>query len=202
MRNNKAAGDGYRAKGEATLKRVIWLAVFALLMPVVAHADSMVFDFTVTHLQFDNLDDPSTYTYQRGTFSLVQGQMPDHVSIDHSAPLSPMFENMMYQNIPYTMTSTKNGVVLPLSSGVGTVTFWWDGIELPNGFHVFNSPLPFDRDDPYHPEFVAGHYTNGNDLFAWYDVTAQTPEPSTWMLLGTGLTGGVGLLRRRRLHAW
>jgi PEP-CTERM motif len=95
----------------------------------------------------------------------------------------------------------KDGVLLSESSGVGTVTFWWDGIALPNGFHVYNSPLPFDRNDPSHPEFVAGHYINGNDPFTWYDVVAETPEPATWVMLATGLAGGLGALRRKRIGA-
>ncbi|WP_035348122.1 PEP-CTERM sorting domain-containing protein [Edaphobacter aggregans] len=176
-----------------TIARV--LAVCSLLLPAVAHADPIVWDFTVTHLLYDNLNDPTTFTYQSGTFSLVQGRSPDSVWID-GTPQFLMFEDMMYQNVPYTMTSTKNGVVLSQSAGVGTVTFWWDGISLPNGFHVYDADLSFDWHQLSPPEFEPGHYRSA-DSFAWYDVVGETPEPSTLAMLATGLVGTAGMLRRR-----
>jgi len=177
-----------------TIVRVF--AVCALLLPPMAHADPIVWDFTVTHLLYDDLYDPTTFTYQSGTFSLVQGDIPDTVSIlDPSSPFA-MFQDMQYFNVPYTMTATKNGVLLSESSGVGTVTFWWDGIALPNGFHVYNAPLSFDWHQLSPPEFQAGHYISSTDI-QYYDVVAETPEPSTMTLLGTGVLGVAGMLRRR-----
>lgn len=181
------------------LKRVVWFCLLILAFgPLSAYANSMVYDFTITRvLSFDDLNDLSTFTYLKGSFSLTQGQTPDFVGItDPNTPYA-MFQSMGYYNTPFTMMTTKDGVELSESSGVGTVTFWWDGIALPNGFHVYNSPLPFARNDPYHPEFVAGHYWNAVDPFIWYDVVTVTPEPSTLMLLGTGILGGAAMLRRR-----
>jgi hypothetical protein len=178
--------------------RLLMMSVF--VFPAVAHADPIVYDFTITQIKsYVDLNDSSTFTYRSGTFSLTQGQVPDFVGIDNNPPAPPFFEDMGYYNTPYTMTETLHGVVLSQSTGIGTVTFWWDGIALPNGFHVYNSPLPFDRNSPYHPEFVAGHYWNGNDPLIWYDVVAETPEPSTLALLGTGIAGAIGMVRRRIL---
>jgi hypothetical protein len=180
------------------MKRVVWFCLLILALgPVSAYSDPIVYDFTVTHLLYDDLNDPTTFTYERGTFSIPQGRLPDHVAIDNSFPQNPTFENMQYFNVPFRMTATKNGVLLSESSGVGTVTFWWDGIALPNGFHVYNSPLSFDWRHLSPLEFQPGHYWNGDDPFTWYDVVAETPEPSTLMLLGSGVLGGVAMLRRR-----
>jgi PEP-CTERM motif len=171
-----------------------------LLAPAMARADGVVYDFTITQLlnyDFNNATDPSTYTYRKGTFSLLDGQTPDFVSFYEIGPGTQTLYEMGYQNTAYTMKTIANGVVTSEQDGVGTVLFFWDGIMLPNGFHVYNSPLPFDRSDPYHPAFQAGHYTNGNDPFTWYDVQVDTaPEPSTLVLLGTGVIGAAGLLRR------
>jgi hypothetical protein len=176
--------------------RVLVMCVF--LLPAVAHADPIVYDFTITQIKsYVDLNDPSTFTYRSGTFSLTQGQTPDFVGIDNNPPAPPFFEGMGYYNTPYTMTETLNGVVLSQLSGVGTAEFVWDGVIVPNGFHVYNSPLPFDRNDPNHPVFVAGHYWNAVDPFIWYDVVAETPEPSTLALLGTGMLGAFGMMRRR-----
>lgn len=44
-------------------------------------------------------------------------------------------------------------------------------------------------------------FTSRNDAGGFYldsvSVTAATPEPSTWLLLATGMAGGVGVARRR-----
>jgi hypothetical protein len=176
--------------------------VVALFVSAAAHADPVRMDFTLTRIQsFDDLNKPSTFTYLKGGFSLAQNQSPDFVGILDANTPNPTFQEMQYFNTPFTMVTIEDGAVLSESRGMGTVTFWWDGIALPNGFHVYNSPLPFDVNNPYHPEFVAGHYVNGTDPLTWYDVVEETPEPSTLMLLGTGLAGSAGVLRRRRLYA-
>jgi hypothetical protein len=178
-------------------KRAVWVSVLLLIFgPVNAYADSIVYGFGVTHVLYEDLDDPTTFTYQTGAFSLPHGRLPDFVSIDNSFPQNPMFENMAFYNVPYTMTSTKNGVLLSQSSGVGTVIFWFDGIELPNGFHVYDAPLSFDWHHLSPPEFQPGHYVSST-IIQYYDVVAETPEPSTLMLIGSGVLGGVAVWRRK-----
>jgi hypothetical protein len=175
----------------------VWFCLLILAVgPLNVYADSIVWDFTVTHVLYDDINDPSTFTYQSGTFSLTQGRLPNSVSILDPTSQFPMFFNMEYFDVPYTMTTTKDGVLVPESSGIGTVTFWWDGIALPNGFHVFNADLSFDWHNLSPPEFQPGHY-NSSTLIEYYDVVAETPEPSTLMLLGTGVLGGAAMMRRR-----
>lgn len=168
---------------------VLLLFVGILTSPTFAHADPIIYNFELVHLNFVDLNDPSTYTYQIGSFSLPDGAPPSHVNQD------PFFSDSIYPNISYTMSMVKNGVTLSSTDYIGRLTFFSDGIELSNGFHVFDTDLPFDRNDPYHPSFRAGHY-NSETEFQWYDVVAQTPEPSTLIMLTTGLVGIAGRLRR------
>ncbi len=59
----------------------------------------------------------------------------------------------------------------------------------------FNGDLTYDDTDPATGNNYYGDTTFSGDLHL---VTATTPEPSTFALLGTGLLGTVGILRRRQ----
>jgi len=170
------------------------LLLGVLMQPLQANADPVIYDFTLTHVFNADLTDPSTFLFQTVTFSLEDGQAPSGVAWDESTPGTKYFLSSAYSTVAYTLAWAQNGQVLSQESHIGTVDFVWDGISV-DGFHVFNAPLPFDRNGAEHPVFVEGHYISLTQ-FQWYDVTAETPEPSTLALLGTGLVSAVAMRRR------
>lgn len=181
---------------------VCWIVI---LRP--AHADT-IFDFTVANLIGPvNYDDPSSFTYRKVSFTLPQGAAPDFVGgdFDQNGDLA-VFDQSDYDNVPMLFATEKNGMILSQSFGVGSVRFWWDGIQLypdnPDyGLHVYDVGPPFPSLTAFHPDFQEGIYNDPTEPGNYYAVKAETPEPEGIVLLATGVIGGIAVLRRRLISS-
>ena len=172
--------------------------VFAVVPAV--HA-SPVLHFTAVDLFSAN---PANMIYFYATFSLTQGQSPNIVN---GPP-----PTMTYDNIPVSFWATDNGTITQQLQSPATVQFFSDGAQVkangaPGGFTGFDDFFAgagpgIWSGNPNQPTFNIGNFPSSDEIGDTVQVAAATspiPEPSSIVLLGTGVLGIAGLIGRRRL---
>ena len=159
-----------------------------------AHADPIVYDFYLVRQGFGPGEVP--YFISETMFSLTDGQTPDQVIYDSPLPTSnPQDYYLNYFNV----------------DGFGEVVF--NSGEADLGIDLYDCPLssgpcipqhvdagPLWTGDPYHPTFLPGIYYSFLQIPDYIEIVAEpTPEPATFIMLGTGIISALGLMRRRNL---
>lgn len=157
-------------------------------------ADSFNVSASATATSFDagiwvsSGDLPTTVTWQ-----ILTGD-PDFlggtVIATGSGPWSSnVFWGMAFGGAYDVYTSTIIGLNVPLTPG----TYW---LELSNGSTAQGNNVFWDENDG--PSLAYQNVTGqiGSQAFTVYSGTS-TPEPGTMLLLGTGLAGAAGMIRRK-----
>ena len=148
-------------------------ALLLVLAPAVSHAGT--YNFTVTE---DGVTD---------TFSLP------------SSPVVPPAGDVPGQFFDlFGVAVSENGVVSDPGVGFGDTGYEVDFGVLDGSLYVVG-PTLFTGTDAA-PTFILGDFT-GTNFFTGeavnIDITAATPEPSSLLLMGSGLISFAGLLRRK-----
>ena len=170
--------------------------VFAVTPAVYA---SPVLNFTAVDYFSAN---PANMIYFYATFSLTQGQSPNFVN---GPPTT-----ITYDNIPVAFWETDNGTISQQLQSLATVQFFPDGTQVkangaPGGSTSFDdffagASSGIWSGDPHQPTFNIGNFPSSDEIGDTVDVAAGAspiPEPSSIVLLGTGVLGIAGLMRRR-----
>jgi hypothetical protein len=166
-------------------KLVCLLFAIAIFATCVCHADTINYDFTAVH---GSLGEPGEIE-RVATFSLAAGQAPDFYDP------GPDYLVFIYKDIDVRYITTQDGIVLSDTTMLQTVDFYVDGLQLPY-FVGANLNRNFFTGSPYSPSFVPGRYISYAVPGDYVDIVAQTPEPSTLALLGTGLIAAFSGFRR------
>ncbi|HKR28416.1 MAG TPA: PEP-CTERM sorting domain-containing protein [Acidobacteriaceae bacterium] len=184
---------------------ILAISVAAFAIPATAHADTYkIYDlgdangFNVYGIDTagavvisDNLAGPTYYTWANG--AIINSLTVPVLAYDNGTPCSPVLSPGMTL-IPGTKTSCNNGREVFGGEYMGTNM----------GIYTGSNPTDFLRSGT-----ADALVLNASGDFAWTDglheenfeaidlSTAMTPEPNSFILLGTGLFAALGTMRRR-----
>ena len=201
----------------STLSRTsLSLAVLGLLVaaPAALHADSYSYDIVTsgaapmtvsgtfngpTDQYNPAATDVTSITGSASSYNFVGVVDPGNTDTRTTATFNGLtFDNVIYPGSgPH---ADANGLLLYLDSPAGT-SLAHVYYTAANGYQVD----VFDPNDPgANTPFSIVRNTFAVSRFSLVRVAAQpsaVPEPSTWLLLGTGLACAAGFMTHRRLHA-
>ncbi len=150
----------------------------------------------------------TTYTYTGNDFTTVEGPYTTSDSVSGSFTVaSPLGDNLSNFGFLPTSFSFTDGVQTLTNSdaslgsffyvwtgGSGNVTSWNFGIpgpDLSGGIFTAATPSHYRTDSGGFSD--SGMGVNFYNPGTWSVQSSVTPEPGSWMLLGTGMLGLLGL---------
>lgn len=174
-----------------------------LMSSLVARADSMSYQFTL-----DRTSQVGPGSNELQITSFVLGSSTPHAVLTGFAGVF-----LQYGNVDTLQLEYVDGVLIHESTELDTVTFGApNGIPFtptPTGSFVLAtsgmgyfsmvtaSPL-FSTGDPFDsPMFLPGLYEDPNQPGSDLEIELLTPEPSSVVLLGTGMVAVAGVIRRK-----
>jgi hypothetical protein len=153
-----------------------------------------MYNFTAVNLA---LDSPMLTLYNTATFSLAAGEAPNFILPGPGVALT-------YDNVMVDFFETENDVITTQLDGLAAITIFSDGIQITSntpGFNFFAGSGGGSTwtGNPSDPTFVPGIYSSYDRLGDYVQVAPVIPEPSTFVMLGTGLLGFLGVAGWRRM---
>lgn len=204
---NKTDGICEDAKfiGLRQCSRIVFLLA-VLMSSLVGRADSMSYQFTL-----DRTTQVGPGSNELQITSFVLGPSTPHAFL---TGFPGVF--LQYGNVDTLQLEYVDGVLIHESTELDTVTF-----GAPNGIPFTPTPTgsfvlatggavyfsmatesPLFTGDPSSPTFLPGHYNDPNQPGSDLEIQLITPEPSSVVLLGTGMVAVAGTIRRKlKAHA-